>query len=181
MSSDNSELATRRVMVDIETLGTEPGCVILSIGAVEFDADELGREFYESVDVESCEDVGLEIDAGTLHWWLDQDDNAREVLTGGRDLEDALRQFNRFLNGFDEVWANSPTFDCAILEAAYEAVGFRIPWEFWELRDHRTLKELPGAAELEQEGTEHDALDDARHQARVASLTLEVLGGGDDV
>ena len=28
---------TTHAMIDIETLGTEPGCVVLSVGAVKFD------------------------------------------------------------------------------------------------------------------------------------------------
>lgn len=46
---------SKDVMVDLETLGTRPGCKILSIGAVEFgvgpdyNEDGLGAEFYVEV------------------------------------------------------------------------------------------------------------------------------------
>jgi len=42
----------------------------------------------------------------------------------------------------------------------------------------RTVQSLPGAVELEQEGTAHDALDDAVHQAREVSATLRALEDG---
>ena len=47
-----------------------------------------------------------------------------------------------------------------------------MPWAFYEERDFRTLKNLPDAVEVEHEGTEHDALDDAIYQARYALENL---------
>jgi hypothetical protein len=41
----------KNVMIDIETLGTRPGSVILSIGACRFGADGIGEEFYRAIDV----------------------------------------------------------------------------------------------------------------------------------
>lgn len=171
--SDAEGKQTRRVMLDIETLGTEPGCAILSIGAVEFGPDGLGKEFYRSVDLGSCLEVGLDIDPETLEWWLTQpDDLVAEQLVGGVPLYSVLSDLGSWLYPIDEIWANSPKFDASILEAAYEAIDESEPWEYYELRDFRTLKNLPPAPDIEREGTEHDALADAKHQARVASDTL---------
>jgi hypothetical protein len=39
----------------------------------------------------------------------------------------------------------------------------------------RTVQSLPGAVELEHEGVEHNALDDAVHQAREVGATLRAL------
>jgi len=171
---------TTRVMIDIETLGIEPGAAILSIGACTFDTDGVGETVEVSVDLESCQDRGLEIDADTLKWWLGQDDAARDVLTGGAALPTALSELRHFLdtNDYDELWANSPKFDMEHLEAAYDALDWPTPWEFFRLRDVRTVTELPGAVELEQDGTEHDALDDAVHQAREVAATLRELEYG---
>lgn len=176
MASDSSgEL--RRVMVDIETLGTEAGCAILSIGAVRFGAGKLGDTFHSSIHMRSCADAGLEIDAGTLEWWLEQDDDAKEVLTGGDELSKVLFKFTEWLDGADEIWANSPSFDCEILQSAYEAVGQPVPWSYYEERDYRTLRSLPVAPDVDQDGVEHDALDDAEHQAYVAAAALSSLEG----
>ena len=166
---------TDRVMVDIETLGRGPGCAILSIGAVRFNTYGPGRTFDRSIDLTSCEDAGLTLDAETLEWWLDQDDDAQHVLTGGDPLDDVLTDFADWLGDVEEIWANSPAFDCAILAAAYEALGRDVPWEFWQERDVRTLRALPGAVDLEHEGVTHDALDDAVHQAREVAETLQAL------
>jgi len=161
-----------RVMVDIETLGLEPGAAILSIGAVRFDTDGVGDTFYRNVSRESCEAAGLSVDEDTLSWWQGQDAEAREVLHGGENIHDVLFDFARWFDDAEEIWANSPSFDCEMLEAAFEAVDLVEPWEFYQERDVRTIKELPIAPELEQDGTEHDALDDATYQARIVGETL---------
>jgi inhibitor of KinA sporulation pathway (predicted exonuclease) len=168
-------------MVDIETLGTEPGAAILSIGACAFDpdpeTDDIGDRVKISVDLESCQAAGLHIDADTLQWWLRQSDAARYVLSGGIGLNDALGEFAAWLRDVDadEVWANSPKFDAAHLEHAADAVDVSLPWAYYELRDVRTIRALPGAVDLEHEGTDHDALDDAIHQAREVAETLRAI------
>lgn len=163
-----------RVMLDIETLGRTPGCVVVSVGAVEFTTGGLGEEFSWSVSLESCADHGLSIEAETLEWWLGQDTNARAELQGGDDLVDVLEAFGAFYGDTEELWANSPAFDCAILGAAYDAVGWPTPWEFWQTRDYRTLKNLPQSPPEDAE-TAHRALEDAKRQARCAARTLDTL------
>jgi len=163
---------TDRVMIDLETLGREPGCVICSVGAAKFGEREVGETFEASVDITSCQDFGLEIDAETLSWWLTQSSEARAQLVGGDGLADVLADLNRFIGDADELWANSPSFDLAILEAAFESCGVSAPWEFYEERDFRTLKNLAISHGIEQEGIEHDAVDDAVHQATIAATVL---------
>jgi hypothetical protein len=164
-----------RVMVDIETLGLETGSAILSIGAVEFAKGGLGREFYEEISLSSCQEAGLEVDADTLEWWLDQDESVRGVLTGGRHLADVVIEFHTWFPEGAEVWANSPSFDCEQLEAAFHAVGSSEPWEFRDERCVRTTQSLPCAVEVETDGDEHHALHDAKRQARSVSRTLSKI------
>ena len=166
---------TDRYMIDIETLGTDPGCAIVSIGVVEFSiSDGPVDGLFLSVDVESCQARGLEIDANTLAWWLGQSAAAREQLTGGDDLEVALAELTAFVGGADEIWANSPAFDCAILRAAFEAVGIECPWRYYQERDYRTCREtLPTWPDREQESVAHNAVDDARFQAECLAAALE--------
>jgi hypothetical protein len=164
-------------MVDIETLGTEPGCAILSIGAAVFDHDGVDETWSMSVDLESCEAYGLDADLSTLSWWLSRSDEQQAALEGGEPLGDVLREFVQWYRqeDADQLWANSPIFDVAIIDEACARVGVSVPWSFWELRDYRTLSDLALAVDVEQAGTEHDALDDAIHQSRIASATLQRL------
>src|ERR1700721_3055421 len=96
------------VMADIETLGTRPGSVILSIGAVAFDHRQgLGPEFHVKINQQSSERAGLTVDKGTLAWWMRQSPEARALLdetrNGGVDLENALNQFTDYLYQFKDV------------------------------------------------------------------------------
>lgn len=164
-----------RVMVDIETLGLTPGHAILSIGAVRFGTDGLGNEFHRNISLESCQDAGLEIDAGTLEWWLGQDDAVKGVLVGGDPLGDVLEDFATFYGSAEEIWAFSPSFDCDILGGAYDAVDIIKPWTYREERCCRTMASLSIWPDFEQDGDRHDALDDARYQARQTAEALRSL------
>ena len=175
----------KNIMVDLETLGTVPGCSILSIGAVAFDPEsgELGEEFYVVVRRSSNGVFGLHEDAQTLQWWGSQSDEARQVLRDSEDMEEstplntALECFKYYLVQFNlnkvEVWGNGSDFDNAILAVAYQKVGLELPWKFWNNRCYRTLKaEYKGTSRLIRKGTYHNALDDARCQAEHAIQIL---------
>jgi DNA polymerase III epsilon subunit-like protein len=185
MSSEESNKRTRRVMLDIETVGLEIGAAIVEIGAVQFaPGGQIGETFHRSVSLTSSQEAGLNIDADTVEWWLgEQPEVASEVLVGGEHLRDALTAFVAWYEDVDpsEVWANSPSFDCEQLEYAGQAVGVPMPWEFYQERDVRTLDALPHSVNLDQQGTEHTALDDALYQARVAGEILAELGESKEV
>lgn len=169
---------TEHVMVDIETLGTDPGAAIVSIGAVRFDESGIEAQHFESVDIETAQAAGLSIDAATLSWWLGQSDEAREQLFGGNQLRACLRRLSEFI-GDRVVWACSPAFDVVLLEAAYRAVKLSPPWRFYRCRDYRTWREtLSTWPDREQSGTDHNALDDAAYQV---SCLVEALRETDEV
>lgn len=174
----------KRVMIDLETLGTAPGCVVLSIGAVEFDDDGAGPEVMTCV-INKADSLrrGLAVDPNTEAWWEKQSEEARCVLAMAddpalsRSLVYALGMFEDYLvrrGGPDgvEVWGNGADFDNAILAACYRAVGLEAPWKFWNNRCYRTLKALHPEIKLERVGTYHNALDDAVTQAEHATRLL---------
>lgn len=136
----------KHIMIDIETMGTKPGCAIVSIGAVQFDiaTGETGEQFYCNIDLEDCQANGLEIEASTVWWWLSQNKYAQEALNTNRHLlEHALFKFEKWFENINsndvQVWANSPSFDLSVLEAAFNIVGRKRPWFYWQERDLRTL------------------------------------------
>jgi len=173
------------VMVDLETLGTVPGCVVLSIGAVAFNAQtgELGPEFYIVVNTDDCISQGLHINEDTMDWWEKQSEEARQVLieAGDKDksipLARSLNEFNDYLYqvGLKQVkiWGNGADFDNAILACCYNALGRKVPWSPWNGRCYRTLKNLIEGPSLKREGTYHNALDDAKSQALHAMQLLK--------
>ena len=173
------------VMIDLETMGTKPGSLILAIGATFFDsATELVEHkedgFYVNIDLQSGLDTGLTIDASTMWWWLGQSDAARARLLESDSVHIArvLVMLTKFLNskGKDvKVWGNGASFDITLLEIAYLKCNLEIPWKFWNVRDCRTVEDLASKVginkeEFERKGTHHDALENAIYQA-------EYIGG----
>lgn len=159
------------VMLDIETLDTRVSAVILSIGAVRFDPAKVGEvndTFYTNVDIDSCLELGRTISGGTLYWWLDKEQAARDrIATNPVPLPQALEQLSQFIREHDCVWGNGAAFDNAILADAYRSCGMQTPWRYYQDMCYRTMKTLFGQLELpEFEGTKHDALDDAVNQAK---------------
>lgn len=175
------------LMIDLETLGTEHNAPIVSIGAVFFDPDtgELGPEFHEKIDFTSaCE--GREISPDTVKWWLTQSDGARRALVSG-DLNtrsNALNNFVDFVKYNCKVnnvrpWGNGATFDISMIESNMKDLGITPPWKFWNIRDVRTIvdcaSELVDKKALTFSGVQHDALDDAKHQAKYISKMWQAL------
>jgi 3' exoribonuclease, RNase T-like len=173
------------IMLDLETLGTAPGSVVLSIGAVEFDpdTDRLGREFYIVINQQSSLNAGLVTDASTVEWWGKQSREAQRVLyatteNNGESLALALSLFSDFVAPCGKsvrIWGNGSDFDQPILTAAYNSVSQAAPWKFWNNRCYRTIKSLRPEIELQRIGTYHNALDDAKSQAVHLTRILKAL------
>jgi DNA polymerase III epsilon subunit-like protein len=171
------------IMIDIETMGTKPGCSIVSIGAVQFDiaTGEIGKTFYCNIDLESCQQAGLKIEASTVWWWLSQNKAAQESLNNNRDLlEDALLKFEKWFESINDnnvqVWANSPSFDLSVLEAAFNIVGRKQPWFYWKERDCRTLVSFaPHIRKSMINDLPHDAMHDCLFQIRYCTEIYKTL------
>ena len=164
------------VMVDLETLGTGPGCAILSIGAVAFDPQSgaIGHHFHTLVSTAACRSLGLREEVDTIAWWNRRPSEARAILAQAAasdvTLELALEGLTAFLRSHGgkprvRVWGNGADFDNAILADLYRRLSKSLPWEFWNNRCFRTFKALASDCEPAREGVHHNALDDARHQA----------------
>lgn len=177
----------RDIMIDVETLGTAPGSVILSIGAVEFNIEtgqvSGGGELYAPIDATSAQNAGLSIDAATVCWWSQQSDEARRVMSedsGAMPLLRALAMLSNFVSGDtwsvgDRVWSKGPSFDMSMLEAAYRVCGTPAPWSHRQHRDVRTILDLATStgwespAATDARSVAHNALSDARDQAVLSS------------
>lgn len=174
------------ISLDLETMGTSPGAAIVAIGAARFDpfADAVADTFYRAIDLQSCLEAGLTIDAGTLQWWMSQEDAARNALFKDTvPLRTALSDFANWVSqhpGPSQVWGNGADFDNAVLAQAYKVTDLRAPWVFWNSRCLRTIKYLVQGhpLELPRAGTHHNALDDAVYQARVCQLAHHALRTG---
>ena len=167
---------SNHIMVDLETLDIRPTAIILSIGAclVNWDKGEPTDPFYRVVEVASCQEVGLTESASTRKWWDGQSEEARKVFTDpGVPLVRALSDFATYVRMFGsstvKVWGCGSDFDNVILINAYGALGSQAPWRFYNNRCYRTMRDSHSdkLAIPDREGTYHNALDDAMHQARI--------------
>jgi hypothetical protein len=174
------------LMVDIETLGTSPNSSILVIGAVKFQRNgnlkplkELDT-FYRRIILNSCLDLGLKVDKETLEWWDKQDSNVRYEALENPDripLRQALIEFSTWMKPCNKVWANSPSFDCVILESAYKACNIPIPWNFWNTRDCRTLFDLANIRKYDlPDNDQHNAIHDCYRQIVGVKRAISNLG-----
>lgn len=154
-------------MLDIETLGKNPGSVIVSLGAVKFDHKGVGDTYYTRIDPDSCVRVGLRMDASTVIWWMQQNDSARrEICQPGQSIQHALKEFSDWIGGTNpEVWGNGATFDNVLVSEAYLACDIKRPWRYPDERCYRTVKNMFPSVPMQLSGTAHNALDDARNQA----------------
>ena len=134
--------------IDIETLGTSPDTVVLTIGGIKFDPmedDGLHSQFYYRLDADEQIEMGRTVDEKTLEWWDKQDEEVKkEALetTGRVSTEQSLKALNKWLVGVDKIWCQGPVFDIGILENLYKQIGLHHNWPFYIIRDSRTLFSL---------------------------------------
>lgn len=175
----------RNVEIDLETLGTVPGSIILSIGAVLFDpaTGALGKEFYCVISKQSSEFFGMTHSVSTLEWWTKQSPEARKVLTEAEAddaayMDVALERLTAFIPKGAKVWSNGANFDQPLLAVAYDRIGGTVPWEFWNGRCHRTLVALCPNEKALRPATvcAHNALEDAKWQARHLCNVVKAMG-----
>lgn len=164
------------VMLDLETMSTESNAAICSIGAVKFSLDQgIIDEFYCTVDAADCKQHGLNISADTVKWWSRQPKEVLEQLRKNNlSLVEALTKFSKWYGTKPlPTWGCGAGFDNVIMENAYKAVMMKRPWTPWLDRCYRTMKEVIVLPQEERLGTYHNALDDAKHQAR---HLIKILG-----
>ena len=169
------------IMLDLESLGTRPDCAILTLGAVKFDPftpDAFGDSLYFRIDVDEQLALGREVQEDTLKWWAKQADDVREEALGeeGRvSLETMYRDLNRFCVGVENIWCQGPAFDIVILENIYRQQGWPTPWQFWQIRDSRTLFGVHGDPREKGKAGLHNALEDCISQAQGVQAIYHAL------
>jgi hypothetical protein len=164
-------------------MGNKSFSAIVSIAAIRFDpfTGETADTFYERINLLSNTKYGLNIQADTVLWWLDQNEHARTELTKGinRDIRTVLMEFSNFIKPDDHLWGNSVRFDMGILENAWQKVfsDQPIPWNHYLELDVRTIVFLnPKIKKNEpRTGTHHNPLHDCYHQIKYISKTIQTI------
>lgn len=169
----------KHVMIDFETLGNTPDSAVLSLGAVTFTKDEILDEKSWFFDVEIQTSLRLAVSFETVAWWMKQGEEARALfencLKHGQRPTVVLTEFSNWLSADSKypktdwnllVWSCGSSFDIPIIESLMRRSNITPPWKFWNHRCYRTIKQMYGLEKgIENPGTKHVALDDARFQA----------------
>jgi DNA polymerase III epsilon subunit-like protein len=172
-------------MIDLETLATSPNSAILTIGAVKFDPfgddlkDPTCEKFYVRVDLDSCDELGLEVNDDTLAWWSQQSKEAQDEAFSSDDrihIRDAFNQLYKFCWGAKRVWSHGASFDTVICENIFRKLNKAVPWKFWEVRCTRTLFDI-GIDPQRPPVLKHHALEDAWNQAVGVQNVFQKLRG----
>lgn len=174
------------IMVDLETLGTGIDAHILAIGACSlWDTDD---NFYIEL---TSTDQNRKIDIATVQWWVHQSEEARRIFNDYEEsvpLHKGLFQFLAWMRSKGnthkaKIWSHGATFDVPILAHALTQHGLSVPWNFWNVRDTRTMIDLAKQINNDdpmkplRDGVHHNALDDAIFQAEWMQNIFRVVVG----
>jgi hypothetical protein len=175
-------------MIDLETLSTAPDAYILSIGACYFDLEtgQIGENLHVKTSFNDTLSHTGHISAATVEWWLKQLKPTQESLLSGNRfiLANVIYQITSFIRLYKPktIWSNGASFDLVILRSAFNSNNYNIPWQYWQERDTRTIvdiaERLTGINAKKTtpfNGTQHDALADAMHQAQYVSHAYQLI------
>jgi exodeoxyribonuclease VIII len=170
----------RHLMVDLETLATTPDAAILTLGAVLFDpySTRVYDKMYMRVDLDSTTALGMKIDDNTIEWWSKQSASAQEEAFSEDNrvpIQEVIEKFHKFAWNSEAFWSHGSIFDINILDTYYRALNKAPPWNFWQIRDTRTVFDLGFDPELPKV-TAHNALEDANAQAIGVQTVMRKIG-----
>lgn len=170
------------IMLDLETLSTRPDATILTFGACKFnpyDQEDITDAIYFRINVDEQIDLGRHVDDDTIEWWGNQ---SADVYAEAFSPDDRIalvkftEELNRFIVGAKNIWAQGPVFDVVILENLYRQLGIPAPWQYWQIRDSRTLLSTLGDPREKNKAGLHNALEDAVSQAQAVQFVHKQYG-----
>ena len=169
--------------IDLETIDTCPQATVLSLGAVKFnpfDNSEPHSEMYFKIQIDDQDRLGRTASDDTIEWWTKQDPKIMEEAfdqEGAITVDEALKRISKFVVGVDTLWGQGYGFDYTILEDMFRRGGMPIPWNFWNIRDSRTLFGCcsQDPRKLIQNDL-HNALADAYYQSKAIQMAYKELG-----
>lgn len=169
------------LVIDLETLGIKDDAVILQVAMVSFDNEtfevQRGWNWFLNMHDQANNDRHIEVD--TLAWWMQQSDEAREVIQmATRPESHSLEDFKQ---DFWETWKAELTFadvDCVWAQGTkdqtwMESLLGSTPWNYWQYKDIRTVETIAAKQgfmvkelkeKLRAKRCAHNALDDCMIQ-----------------
>lgn len=176
-------------MLDLETFGAKPGCVVRSLGAVVFDpaTGVLGSEFYANLTLQPQLDMGLEIAPETEKWWLGQGRSAQDAfLQQPYSPLEVVAALDKWIeqNSITRIWSHGKDFDPLIWVELVDRVskwhmpGWVLTRDAMSFRNTLDTRTIYWSAQFDIKtvpfnGVKHNALDDAKYQAVCVAAALK--------
>lgn len=175
------------VMLDLETLGTKEGSIILSVAMVTFNVDVLKApkeefNYHQHISVLSSLFHHLRSDDSTEDWWMRQSEMARQKVLDGQkealNMDGVMRLLYDLLSRWNDkydlfIWGRGVGgFDLPLLDSVMKRVmgeaGYKTPWNYWAAMDVRSIVNFCKQCGLEMEKVEtsHDAREDVMKQIK---------------
>lgn len=158
-------------MIDIETFGTAPSTVVTAVGIVVFNKERILDTLTVHLDIKEQIEAQRQIDGSTILWWLRQSKEAQNALLSGQSIAKSvmagLKEIEDLFKTYSPggVWGNASTFDNVIVSDLFRQARRKQPWDFWNDRCYRTMKNVYPDVKIKTVGVKHDALSDAISQA----------------
>jgi hypothetical protein len=168
-------------MIDLETLDTEPGAQVLTIGGVKFDPlnfNDTYDDFYYRFDIDEQEAMGRTQSDSTLAWWGTMSDEIQEEAfhPDRTNCRTVLKALKKWYVGCNKVWSQGE-FDVVILENMCRQLSEPIPWAFWSVENCRTmLNRMPTDPRKDVKFAAHNALEDSKAQVLALRKTFKHFG-----
>lgn len=179
------------IMIDIETVGRDPGCGIIQIAAVPFNMNTgaISKNTFKmsiNLDHQLKSGKGFTYSSNTYKWWMKENPNLFKKLSKSKNTYNQVgKEFQKWFKSLKDnqkirVWGNSNRFDIGIIDGWYrKAIGFKFQpfWNTWLERDVRTLAML--APDIKKNtrfvGIKHNAIDDCKHQIKYCRAIVRKL------
>jgi len=168
-------------MIDLETLDVTPQASVLTVGGVKFDPNtfmEPYDEFYFKLDIDA--QSSRVVNDSTIAWWSTQDKKVQEEAFSENDRTHPqvfLEHLPKWMVGVDVLWGHGYGFDITIIEDMLRNYANPIPWQFWQVRDSRTLFAMAKVDPRKAMQSDlHNALADAYFQAKGVQMVYKELG-----
>ena len=169
--------------IDLETIDTCPQATVLSLGAVKFnplDNSEPHSEMYFKISIDDQDKLGRTSRDDTIALLPKQDPQIIEEAFDQDScitVDEALKRISKWVVGVDTLWGQGYGFDYTIMEDMFRRGAKPIPWNFWIIRDSRTLfgccQEDP---RKKIQNDLHNALADAYYQSKAIQVAYKELG-----
>lgn len=165
------------IIIDIETLGRRNDAAVTQVGIVIADENfDVLDSYLIQVTPDAWNTCDRTFTGETLLWWMEQKNTPTSkkpthIIHSYKYLVDKLYQiFDRYNTEDTTIWTKG-TMDLFCIKDLCEYFDMNTPWEFWQPRDIRTVKDFIKEWKT-FENNNHNALDDALNQLRELKANL---------